>query len=647
MDIGADYRKTLLFAATDNAQVNNEPTNSPTPTESKQEPPEQGSTKTQDSGSVLNEVKTANNVADFKKYQLLSQVGERKSNNGSNNIPNQISNKTTNISDSSSIKSTSNSTNASSKEAVYVLIPKGKEKLSDYNILSATAQQIYEKEGVKVSKAAIEELVGRNIVVELKDFKPTYLRDEKGKLALDENKQPIRAYLVNLDPSFKQALLKFQPEAERITKAGIPAVHDLTDEQRFDIAVSKAVEKYGFIPSKEALLEIVSPINIGFLAASRVAPGPVSIVGAALFTVNGAPEIYQLGIDAKRLIYAPTKPSDLDLAADKLAQLYQIGVVAVGTEVLNKGIGKAESIIDKTNIPSVKLPNVSSKFDSLLPPPSGPALATANQAPINWRMPIFEPTLRPAVPGSNLSRPNLPASNFSSPGIRENISSNSFGGPLARPLPFRSQSNNGENKTSDTKTEEVDKAKTPSEDNGINASTDPKDFEQIKANAYSSIDSARQLLDKNPKLKGEFDHNVRELQKQWDEASEVANDPELKEIALEDFNKIKTQAESINSNIKEKLPKSIEEKTYILEGKPAPDEETILNDESNFTRTGRTHDGRQIYTDEKGKLYYVDNYHFGKNSEIEVFDKQHKHLGTMNVDGTPKKPPVPGRRLED
>jgi hypothetical protein len=320
-----------------------------------------------------------------------------------------------------------------------VLIPKGKDVLSDYNIMFATAQEVYKKEGINVSKAAIEELVGRNLVVELKDFKPNYLRDEKGKLVLDENKQPIKAYLVNLDPSFKQALLKFQPEAERITKAAIPAVHDLTDEQRFDLAVSKAVEKYGFIADKEALREIISPLNLGLLAASRVLPGPASIAGAAIFTVNGAPEIYQLGIDIKRLVYAPTKPSDLDLAADKLAKLYQIGVISVGSELLNKGIGKAERLVDKANIPS--LPN---KFDSLLPPPSNltPALATPNQTPFSWRMLTFEPTLRPAVPGSNLSRPNsfTPGSGFS--GITENISSNRFGMPLINSAPMQNTASN-------------------------------------------------------------------------------------------------------------------------------------------------------------------------------------------------------------
>lgn len=648
MDIGASYYKTLLSTNTDNAEIDNKPINDSISKEPAQEPLTENFTPTQEPTSALNEAKAANNAADFRKYQLLSQIGEKQPTTDSRNSKNTISNQTPNKADSLTTVGASKSADSKignankEKEAVYVIIPKGKDKLSDYNILFATAQEIYKKEGINVSKAAIEELVGRNIVIELKDFKPNYLRGEKGKLVLDENKQPIKAYLVNVDPSFKQALLKFQPEAERITKAAIPAVHDLTDEQRFDLAVSKAVEKYGFISNEEALREIISPLNIGVLAVSRVVPGPTAIAGAALFTVNTAPEIYQLATDAKRLIYAPTKPSDLDLAADKLAKLYQIGVVTTGSELLNKGIGKAERFIDKANIPSIP-----SKFDSLLPPPSNltPALATPGQTPFNWRMPIFEPTLRPAVPGSNLSRPNsfTPNSGFS--GIRENISSNNFGGPLGRPLPFRSQGNNGENKPSEVKKEDVDNIKSLPEDNAGKANASIRDFDQTKANAYSSIDSAKQLLDKNPKLKTDFDYSIRQLQKKWEEASEAASDPELKDLALGDFMDVANDAKAIKLAIEEKLPKPTEPKAYITEERVAKDNETILADKEKFTKTNLQEQDRQVYKDEDGNYYYVDNLHKGEASEIEVFNTRGEHLGTLHTDGTRKGDAIPGRKI--
>ena len=226
--------------------------------------------------------------------------------------------------------------------------------------------------------------------------------------------------------------------------------------------------------------------------------------------------------------------------------------------------------------------------------------------------------------------------------LTEHTSSNSFGGPLGRPFPITSQNPARENNAANLNKQELQSTKAQPE----NSPTNSQDFEQLKATAYSSIDTARQLLDKNPKLKVDFDQEIRGLQKQWDEASEAASDPELKQLAQKEFEEIVIAAETNKSQIRKKLPKPVEEKDYIVKNEPAPDKETILADESKFTRTSKTYQNRHIYKDEESNFYYVDNFHGGKTSEIEVFNKRGQHLGTINLDGAPKHGPIPGRKID-
>lgn len=65
------------------------------------------------------------------------------------------------------------------------------------------------------------------------------------------------------------------------------------------------------------------------------------------------------------------------------------------------------------------------------------------------------------------------------------------------------------------------------------------------------------------------------------------------------------------------------------------DNQTILRDSSRFEKIGREYDGRSIYREkETGYYWYVDNFHKGKASHLEVFDNTGKnHLGESDLEG--------------
>jgi hypothetical protein len=65
----------------------------------------------------------------------------------------------------------------------------------------------------------------------------------------------------------------------------------------------------------------------------------------------------------------------------------------------------------------------------------------------------------------------------------------------------------------------------------------------------------------------------------------------------------------------------------------ALDSETVRADASKYKPTGKYFQGREIYSGADGKYYYVDNFHKGARSEIEVFNSVGEHLGTMTIDG--------------
>lgn len=81
------------------------------------------------------------------------------------------------------------------------------------------------------------------------------------------------------------------------------------------------------------------------------------------------------------------------------------------------------------------------------------------------------------------------------------------------------------------------------------------------------------------------------------------------------------------------LEKSLTPKYGTPERRPALDSETVLAETDRFTPTGKSYDNRKIYRDGDGRLYYVDNFHEGSGSEIEVFSRNGEHLGTMTPGG--------------
>ena len=176
---------------------------------------------------------------------------------------------------------------------------------------------------------------------------------------------------------------------------------------------------------------------------------------------------------------------------------------------------------------------------------------------------------------------------------------------------------------------------------------------KAKAEARGTLERIRELLNKkeNAKLKGEFLQRLLELDKGWADASKeiegIAGDSELEEIVTDEFKSIAENAKALESEIQDKLPKAAEAPPYVQENRPALDEETFLADSSKYIKTSKKFHGREIYKGTDGRYYHVDNLHKGLGSEIEYYNSQGVHLGTLKPDGTPKDDAVKGRYLPD
>ncbi len=213
--------------------------------------------------------------------------------------------------------------------------------------------------------------------------------------------------------------------------------------------------------------------------------------------------------------------------------------------------------------------------------------------------------------------------------------------------------------------EEVRKAETPkikSEELKKIKAESRGAIERIKENLKKLGDEIKKAKAENKameakvmeKTKAEIEEELRGIEDEWTRASEGSKDiekdidnPDLLDLAREEFDDVRTKAEQLEGKVQDSLPKVAEEPAYVRENRPALDKETLLGNENQFTRIGRKFQGREIYVDAEGKQYYVDNFHNGKASEIEVFNAQGEHLGTINPDGSPKGGPTPGRRLRD
>jgi hypothetical protein len=68
---------------------------------------------------------------------------------------------------------------------------------------------------------------------------------------------------------------------------------------------------------------------------------------------------------------------------------------------------------------------------------------------------------------------------------------------------------------------------------------------------------------------------------------------------------------------------------------PPLDSQTVLNDSQRFeVAPMQSQQGRRVYREkETGYYWYVDNFHFGKAAHLEVFSKNHQHLGEANLQG--------------
>ncbi len=181
---------------------------------------------------------------------------------------------------------------------------------------------------------------------------------------------------------------------------------------------------------------------------------------------------------------------------------------------------------------------------------------------------------------------------------------------------------------------------------------------KAKAEARGTIKEVKKLLNDKENAeklsgedKGSFAERQRQLEKDWDDTSELADsakgDPDLEGLALEEFESVNTKAKELKSDIQKKLPKGTEDPPYIKENRPPLDKETFLADSGAYARTGKKFQGREIYKDGDGRYYHVDNFHEGWGSEIEYYNPQGEHLGTLKPDGTPKEGPVNGRTLPD
>lgn len=165
-----------------------------------------------------------------------------------------------------------------------------------------------------------------------------------------------------------------------------------------------------------------------------------------------------------------------------------------------------------------------------------------------------------------------------------------------------------------------------------------------KAKAEGKADIAKAL----EKSKGEIETQLKQVEAEWQKASESAeglDEPGLQDLARDEFDDVRVKAETLENRAREGVPKS-EVPAYVTENRTPLDSETILADESRFTRTGRKQQGREVYVDKDGKQHYVDNFHKGAGSEIEVFDSRGKHLGTITPDGAPKDPAIKGRTID-
>jgi len=223
---------------------------------------------------------------------------------------------------------------------VDIVVPPNRSSLSDYEIRSALVKRVLEEAGVPPSKAAVEEVVGRlseHHYADAGDPLHQSVRLGKPQEALIDGHK-VRFYRMQVDGRSRTDILKLKGLAAEVTKAGTRAVHDQTPDERWASVKQIYNEKYATASNRQALAEIFSLQNIGLLGAAEVGmatPAAPFIVagGTSILMIEGA-QAHGTALEIKQLTYAPQKPSDLEVAAQKLAQLATQGKVLAGTAML-------------------------------------------------------------------------------------------------------------------------------------------------------------------------------------------------------------------------------------------------------------------------------------------------------------------------
>lgn len=178
-----------------------------------------------------------------------------------------------------------------------------------------------------------------------------------------------------------------------------------------------------------------------------------------------------------------------------------------------------------------------------------------------------------------------------------------------------------------TKTPDIDYM---GDDPGVAPPEDGSGAASRAAEVYQEIAEIRKILDAHPELRGEFQWRIDSLENDLGEARELGDDPDAAEI----FDDLHRDAENIGAELSGQVPdETVEAPAYVQENRIPMDHETVLADSATYQDTGRMFRGAKIYRGVDGRYYHRDTFHKGEGAEIEVYDAQYRHIGTMSPSG--------------
>ncbi|MFN3200998.1 MAG: phage baseplate assembly protein V [Bradymonadia bacterium] len=170
-------------------------------------------------------------------------------------------------------------------------------------------------------------------------------------------------------------------------------------------------------------------------------------------------------------------------------------------------------------------------------------------------------------------------------------------------------------------------------------------------NAVNALDGMQQRMDADPANQRDYGPAHNDLNNRLNEADAAATDPELRPLVEDDYQQIASEANDHNSAMDRRAPQNndaappVEQPPYVRENRVPKDNETVLGDNSTYQRTNLRNKGATVYRDNDGNYYHRDTLHTGNGAEIETYNSQGQHTGTINPDGTPKDGPIKGRTL--